>query len=509
VSVGRRIVTGALWGQAGQMVSLGLATLLQIILARGLGAERYGVFAAVNAIVYLAVALCAGGAAGTLNSHLTKLQHEYGQATAAYLFWRLWAWRIVTFGAITLAVTLFSGTAADLFLKDSDLAGLMVAAAFYMFTIGMFQIANTLFFGLLLTKWGVLGQILSVAANIVVTALMIVRDATLTEMVWALAGAQALICAVQLAKGWHLVRPAVGIAQVPNVARSHVGGLWRFSLTIWGVNLLTQALGKQTDIATMQGFGIDSKEIGFYNLAFTLGLTANVIFTKGIGSVAVAGLSSIAAKTPEKIGLGWRALCSIANILALPLLVFVGVMAYPIIRALYGEDFVEAAILLQIFAAFSIPGQILGGGSHGATFTALGIPGRTLKARSVTGIANLAVNFALIPVYGARGAMVGTGVCGLAAAFYEYALLRRHIPERLPWLSYLRAGVAVVPGLIPAWFIAPHLGVVGVLLAGGVFLAAYGAMLLVLRPLSVDPEVARSMPRVARHILRVETAPKP
>ncbi|CAN0479954.1 unnamed protein product, partial [Phaeothamnion confervicola] len=143
------MVTGALWGQVGQMASLGLATVLQIILARGLGTDRYGTFAAVNGVVYLAVALASGGAAGTLNSHLTKLTHQHGPAAAAYLFWRLWAWRIVIFASITLAVTLFSSTAADLFLKDPRLSGLIVAAAFYMFTIGMFQVANMLFFGLL------------------------------------------------------------------------------------------------------------------------------------------------------------------------------------------------------------------------------------------------------------------------------------------------------------------------------------------------------------------------
>ncbi|CAN0490700.1 unnamed protein product, partial [Phaeothamnion confervicola] len=138
---------------------------------------------------------------------------------------------------------------------------------------------------------------------------------------------------------------------IPDVARTHVSGLWRFSLAIWGVNLLTQALGKQTDIVSMQAFGIDPAEIGFYNLGITLGLTANVIFTRGVGQVAIAGLSSIAVKSPEKIGLAWRALCSVANVFALPLLVFVGVCAHPIVTSLYGHEFADAAIILQIYAA--------------------------------------------------------------------------------------------------------------------------------------------------------------
>lgn len=507
--VGRRVVSGAIWGQAGQMVVMALATLLQIVLARGLGADRYGTFAAVNGIVYLAIAVASGGAAGTLNSHLTKLQSRYGQAAAAYLFWRLWAWRMVTFSAIALFVILFSGTAAELFLKDAEYGGLMVAAAVYMITIGMFQVANLLFIGLLLNRDAVIGQVVNVASNVVVAWVMIANDATLVELIWGLALSQGVLAALQLARGWRLVRPGIGWREVDVDVRDDVGGLWKFSLTIWGVVLLTQALGKQTDIATMQFFGVDSEEIGFYNLAFTLGLTANVIFTKGIGSVAVAGLSTIAERTPEKIGKGWRALTSVSNVLSLPLLAFVGVLAYPIIHALYGVEFEDAAILLIIFVVLSIPGQIFGGGSHGATFTAMGIPRRTLQARAVTGVANLAVNMALIPMYGARGAMIGTCTCGMISAWYEYTLLRRYIPERLPWMSYLRSAVAIVPALVPAWFIAPHLGILGVLLAGLVFLVIYAALLPVVRPLSVDADVARALPSIAMRISRVEGSGEP
>src|SRR5262245_66562710 len=97
MSLGRRVVRGAAWGQAGYMVAFGLATVLQIILARGLGNDDYGVYAAINGAAYLALSIAVGGVLPTLNTHLSRMEHEYGRAGAAYLFWRMWAWRLVVF----------------------------------------------------------------------------------------------------------------------------------------------------------------------------------------------------------------------------------------------------------------------------------------------------------------------------------------------------------------------------------------------------------------------------
>src|SRR4249919_1575273 len=154
MSLGRRVVHGAAWGQAGYMVAFALATLLQIILARGLGTEDYGLYAAVNGAAYLILSFAAGGAMPTLNTHLSRMEHEYGPAAAAYLFWRMWAWRLIVFAGVGLAMVVFARPLAAGFLGDSADYDLIIAGAFYLISIGLFQIVNMLFFGLLRTKWG-------------------------------------------------------------------------------------------------------------------------------------------------------------------------------------------------------------------------------------------------------------------------------------------------------------------------------------------------------------------
>lgn len=486
------------------MVAFTMQMLLQIVLARGLGASEYGVYAALNGAVYLAVALASGGSSATLNTHLSRLTHHYGRAEAAYLFWRLWAWRLVTFGGIAMAVALFAGPVAGAFLGDPNRGELMVAGVAYMFAIGMFQIPNLLFYGLLMAKWAAMFAALTAALNVAVSGLLIQQGATLTQIVWALAGSQLLVCLLQLARGWAYVRPALGVRRVGPEARRDVRGLWRFSLTVWAIGLLSQALGKQTDLIMMQFFRVDPDEIGFYNIAVTLGMTANVIFLMGIGNVALAGLSSLYTRAPERLGRGWSALCAVCPLISVPMLLFVGVFAEDVIRVLYGGDYRDAALLLQLFVAFAVVAQLLGGGAHQTALTAMEKPRRTLRARTVTGILNLAVNAVLIPFFGARGAVVGTGVCGVLTILYEYLLLKRELHARLPWGSYLRAAVCFVPGLAPAWFLAPQLGILGVLAAGLVYLACYAALIVVLRPVTVDPEVAAALPRAARRLVRVE-----
>lgn len=503
-SLGRRMLSGAAWAQGGQMVAFAMQMLLQIVLARGLGTAEYGVFAVLNGTVFLVVALASGGASGTLNTHLSRLTQHYGRAEAAYLFWRLWAWRLVTFGGIAMAVALFAGPVAGAFLGDPDRGELMVAGVVYMFAIGMFQIANLLFYGLLMTKWAAFGAALSAFANVYVSSILIWQGASLTTIVWALAGSQLLVCLLQLARGWPYVRPAIGVRRVGPEARRDVRALWRFSLTVWAIALLTQALGKQTDLIMMQFFRVDQAEIGFYNIAVTLGLAANAIFLMGIGNVALAGLSSLNARAPERLGRGWQALCAVAPLISLPMLLFVGVFAEPIIGALYGGAYRDAALLLQIFVAFAIVSQLLGGGAHQTALTAMGMPRRVLRARGVTGVLNLALNVALIPFFGARGAVVGTGLCGTLTILYEYTLVRRELRERLPWRSYARAAVCFVPGMVPAWFLAPHLGLAGVVAAGAVYLLSYLGVVVLLRPVAVDSEVASALPRLARRLVRVE-----
>ena len=94
--------------------------------------------------------------------------------------------------------------------------------------------------------------------------------------------------------------------------------------------------------------------------------------------------------------------------------------------------------------------------------------------------------------------MIGTGACGVATILYEYRLLTRHITERLPWADRGRAALAMIPGLIPAWFIAPHFGIFGVLVAGAVFLGCYVLLMSHFRPLTLDPDMLESVPRLAR-----------
>lgn len=501
--LGRKLLRGAAWGQAGQLVAFAMGIILQIVLARGLGADQYGLFSALNGAVYLGIAIASAGASGTLNTHLTRLAHEYGRPAAAYLFWRVWMWRLVIFAAAGLSIALFADPLGSAFLGEAGHGPLMAAGVLYLFAVGMFQIANMLFYGLLETKWAAIGQMMSAVTNVSVSTVLIVSGASLTEIVLGLAIGQLAICGLQLARGWHRLRPSFAVAGTPPAARTDISGLWRFSLTVWGIGLLTQALGKQTDLFMMQLYRVDLAEIGFYNLAVTLAIMANAIFLMGIGQVALAGLSSLRAKHPEKIGQGWRTLCSVCPLISVPILTFVGVFADPIVSALYGDEYSDAALMLQVFVAFQIVGQMLGGGAHQTAFTAMGIPRLTLRARLVTGVANLAVNAALIPVWGAMGAVIGTGVFGVLTVLYEYSLMRRQIPERLPWRTLGRAGIALVPGLVPAYFIAPHLGILGVLVGGAIYMGCYLAMTLAIRPIVVDPDVATALPRAACRLIRV------
>ena len=333
---------------------------------------------------------------------------------------------------------------------------------------------------------------------------MLCRDASLGELMAMLALGQAAVCLLQLVRAWPLIRPALAEGAIGDDARHDVHSLWRFSGTVWLTGILSYALGKQTDIITLQFFRTPQAEVGFYALAVTLAATANNVLRLGIFNVSTAALATVRAEQPGRLSKGWQTLCSVSPMLSLPLLLFVTVLADPIMNALYGPQYQDAAILLQIFAAFLIVCQVLGGGIHSTAFSAMGVPKRSLQARAVTGVLNLGVNIALVPLYGARGAVVGTGACGVLTMAYEYRLLRRYLQDRLPLANIMRSGLTMLPGLVPAWFIAPHLGIIGVLVAGGVYMASYVGLLLLTRPVALDPDIYAQLPRLMRRLVRPE-----
>jgi O-antigen/teichoic acid export membrane protein len=509
MTLGRSVVRGAIWGQAGFLLAFALQTLLQIVLARGLGSDQYGLYAAINGTVYLLLAVASGGVLPTLNTHLSRLEHQHGRAAAAYLFWRLWMWRLLVFAVVGAGLVVFAGPIASAFLNDPGQTALVRASVLYLVGIGLFQIVNMVFFGLLRAQWGAAGNALSASVNVAVSGFLMWQGVSVTVLMASLGLAQLAVCAIQLARAWVSIRPSKEVAELDPAVRRDVRGLWRFSATVWVGEMLNYALGKQTDIFTMEIFRTPQAEVGFYNLAVTLAISANAVLLQGMGSVALSGLSALRTRAPERLGAGWRTLCSVGPLLSVPILVFVGVFAEPIVVALYGHAYKDAAVVLEIFIGFVIAGQVLGGGAHVTAFAALGVPGRTLKSRGVLGVANLAVNVVLIPFYGAKGAALGTGACGALTILYEYILLRPYVKERLPWGDRARSAVALLPGLLPAWFIAPHLGLLGVLVAGAVYLGCYAAILAVLRPVRLDPDMASAVPRLARRFVRVNPAPDP
>ena len=171
MSFTRRVIGGAAWGQAGQMTAMALAMVTQIVLARGLGRDDYGLFAALNGAVFLTLSLASGGAGPTLNAHLGRMRKQYGPPAAAYLFIRMWFWRLVVFCTVALLVVAFARPVASAFLGDPDLSGLIVAAVLYMVTVGLFLTVNMFFMGLLHVKEATVGAALSAGVNTAISAL--------------------------------------------------------------------------------------------------------------------------------------------------------------------------------------------------------------------------------------------------------------------------------------------------------------------------------------------------
>ncbi|HEY6171321.1 MAG TPA: hypothetical protein VIX80_03580, partial [Candidatus Kapabacteria bacterium] len=131
-----------------------------------------------------------------------------------------------------------------------------------------------------------------------------------------------------------------------------------YGLTTYGNDMLSAVLGRQPDILMLRGlYGEHAREVGLYNVASMLLLVTEYIFLLGFGGALVSIFSKYAHEDEAEKNIHspyprmTRARGEVAGfqyITLIPLCGFVFVFALYIIRFIYGVQYDDAALSLQI-----------------------------------------------------------------------------------------------------------------------------------------------------------------
>ncbi|MEO0073533.1 MAG: polysaccharide biosynthesis C-terminal domain-containing protein, partial [candidate division WOR-3 bacterium] len=182
------------------------------------------------------------------------------------------------------------------------------------------------------------------------------------------------------------------------------------------------------------------------------------------------------------------------TMLALPVAALAIPLAVPVVSLVYGEKFADSAVILQILAWW---GTIAVFSSLLSNYLLAANRTKTVTLQCLLSLlANLAVNFVLIPSLAGVGAAIGLVVAEMVGVLFLIAVLWRSGPVldiRQLGSFFLRFMAALLPAFVVAWLLAHVRTNTGNITAVVGAVVVYALMLL----------VTGALQRQELHMLRV------
>jgi O-antigen/teichoic acid export membrane protein len=455
-------------------ISLASALVVSVLLARGLGAERFGVYALVMSVVIFTLVFARLGVSGTVRRYVAELDGKGDLATAAIVLGRALKLGLLSGLLATAALAAAAGPLA-MFFHSVDLRVDLLIGAAMVLPMVLVGILRAVISGL--QHYGNL-----VRLNLATSPLWVVGCSI---AVWRGVGVPGVLIAslaIELinlvALGWWSVR-YVGMrwrVPLPTELRSR---LQRYNIALGVLILLNAVVWERSEILFLGRFQ-GATQVSFYAVPFALTERVVDLVPGAILGVLLPGLSFVQgrADTGRFTSVLSDALRYLA-MLTLPICLFGIPLAPAIISLLYGSQFEGAAVVLQILLVSAVFG-VLGQASRSALL-GLERQGWLLKTGSVAAIASIGLDLVLIPRWGAIGAAVAnTAVqAGWAVAIFAPLWTRVGVDTKR---AVLKAAL-VAAGLTCLLVLATDLGLAATaaLGAGLLVLAAYAATLVRLR----------------------------
>lgn len=464
---GRRIASNMVVQLAGRVFGMATSLVTVSLLARSLNPSDFGVFVAMTAYVGLFSVLTDLGFMITGTQRMAADPEREAEWLGALAGVRT---------TLAVATTVLCVASIPLFTDNSHnehevafvlSAGILLAAPQAL--LGLFQARMRAGVGVVLAS---LQSVLWLGAVVVLAAT---------------GGSVEAFAAASIA-----VAAAVALLQV-QLVRGSVSIAWRRGRALWGP--LTRAaipMGVASVLITVY-YQVDSvlleqiaspHEAGVYGAAYRF-LAPLAFLPLAVMGSFLPVLSAIHGRDPARERRLVQTSADYMGVISLPVLATTIALSGPIVHLLYGAEYERSSTLLPVLMIAFV--WICFGTLAGTLAPVLGLQWRLAAYAAVGAIANVALNIALIPSYGASGSAWATVATeGLTMALMLATALRRLGMRPAPWRLLKTAALAAAMTGVMA--LAAPLGLVPALLLGG---AVYGAGLLAAN--IVRPEELRAL----------------
>jgi O-antigen/teichoic acid export membrane protein len=469
----RGIIGSLSWNYAGRIADSAGLYLVNLCIARAVGVADYGRYALILSGLQLTMALGSFGLEASLNRFLPVVSSAQGDGPVGFIVRRTAALR-------GTAAALFAGVVFSLAGVETAMNGLPVPLVlFTVFAMGRSLVplvAVSMVARLETRRPALIGMVIR-GIELCGAVVLWSSDARLSGFVILLATTSAVHATCLLIFSEPSLRgPEVSSRLAPILAFG----------AVYSVNVLVDFfLGRFGDVVLLGSLAGDPRQTGLYEVGAGLVHAAGLIMTTGFAGIGLAVFSEIAANeqgSHERLGSLYSTMVRALSFLTLPVFVYLVIDARTLVVVLFSERFEDAVPIVRALALLRIAGRLFGGGENTEALLALG----RVRTVSLLGIAaaglNIAGDLALIPRWGASGAVAGTALGYVVVTMATFYALRLRVRISLQVRSYVRILGGCAMGALGVVICPPLQGVPGLVLHVVVFAVLSAGAWLLVRP---------------------------
>ena len=444
----KAMAEGYLWNHVGKVLEYLLLFFTTVLIARGLGVEANGVYAALVSFAQLLVVFSSLSLESSLNRFVPQLnvsEHQAGGARLRFMLRRVFLLRTVllvaVIGVAFLIVHLFgmhlpAATARYFWL----LAGYAAVRSFVQL-LNMVFVAQLRIVPLVRIAVGVRAAELAGIAGMLLTGMTVE-----SVMVFLIATA-----VLQIGACFYVGRSDFTGDVQPHSMRP----IYAFGAIYWTNTIVDYFLGRQGDVLFLTTLLPTPVPSSMYNVAFSVVLVATQGLTLGLGGITLTWFSHLAVTSSGTMDRFYAFLVRFVSLMVLPVLIFIFFNAGPIITLFFSQEFAAAAILVQGMIIFRVVARLFAGSENAEFLLAKGETFSVVQIGVIGAAANVILDVLLIPRYLAFGAVIGSGCANLIVNVLGSLYVRRRAGHPVVQWAYwgLVTLSAVIAGVITSYLL--------------------------------------------------------
>lgn len=464
---------------ADSATSLLAAMTVSIVLARALGPDRFGLYALVTTLVTFTFLFARLGVGDTVRRYMAELDGRNERRLRGAIAG--WGLKVGILAALiaAIALVLASGSLSTFFHSSELRVYLLIGAASLLPTAAASVLRNLqrglqhwrrlLWLNVATSPLWVGLCLLAVRSGAGIAGVLVAGIAI--EII----GVGVLATWAARDTGWPGLR-----APLPPNLRSRV---LRYNAGLALLVVMNVIVWQRSELLFLGRFS-GSEQVAYYAVPFSLTQRLTEVLPGAVLGVLLPTLTfAYAAADPSRFGEILSTAARYLAILALPMCAFGIPLASAVVRLLYGPAYLPAVPVLQILLAASIFG--VAGQAASAALLGMEAQSWVLKTGLAAVALSLALDFLLIPRWGALGAAIANAVTQASWAVAVTAPLWRRVSQTARAAIARSTAVAIVLGLLLGLTLVAGLPAIPLIAVGSLATAIYVAALARLRLLRV------------------------